>query len=667
MALDLFKGLFTQSFVAAENLPDAGAPSGNQISSALPTPTPLESPLSVPCQPSQGLSSLNTPTTNHSITMAAGRCTKPFCGCPKGIFDVPLAGNVPVDGVPCRHCEHQLAHHKAYESKESPSIPPVVPDKDALLSCLAELPADTLPRQHLVDQVILRANVYKFVVVRGTPATGKTTLSLLVANSLFRSQSLPVYLLLGWPKDEVKAAGGWKSYLEELTGIHGRSWLAHEAYLLIDEAQESYWDSELWVALFKAISGANRGPRVITFSSFGSPSGGYQGINQTKRFIKTSLTLGIEQKISLPALPLRVQKAYGVEPVGLLFDRSEAEMVIDSLVKSYNRRQFPADLQEQIYHITAGHPGALTSLVQRMFTSCPRLHTILRFGGLIDLQTANENLFSRPKELFDILRDAPFARGLPSPEALQNTNYSPILKKMVVRGGRCKQDDLGAFAIADIEKLVENGWVHTETPTNGEIEYSFASPLHFWHCASCLLPSVPAGKLAYGSPLELAIEAIKGFYPSQLSGPGRSYYGGRTTGIAFEDQFQKELYRCLLPLLDGSVYVSPEYVVKGGGRVDFQLEEQCWALELLREGNSNTLKKHCARFLKGGKYHSMIKEGNTKKFAVLNFTTSLPKHPLQDMTGILYHVLFTENFRKVDIIDGGTHQTVTDFVLLESL
>ncbi|KAA8900490.1 hypothetical protein FN846DRAFT_988889 [Sphaerosporella brunnea] len=108
------------------------------------------------------------------------------------------------------------------------------------------------------------------------------------------------------------------------------------------------------------------------------------------------------------------------------------------------------------------------------------LLTILRRSGLIDLQTANKNLFSRPKELFEIPRHGPFARGLPSPEVLQKANYSPILKQMVVSGGRCKQDDLDAFAIADIKKLEENGWVHTETPTNGETEYSFASPLHFW-------------------------------------------------------------------------------------------------------------------------------------------------------------------------------------------
>ena len=123
--------------------------------------------------------------------------------------------------------------------------------------------------------------------------------------------------------------------------------------------------------------------------------------------------------------------------------------------------------------------------------------------------------------------------------------------------------------------------------------------------------------------------AIKGFCPSQLSEPGRSYGHCQTVT---EDQFQKELYRCLLPLLDGSVYLSPEYTVKGGGRVDFQIEERRWTMELLREGKWHSIREHCARFKEGGKYYPMIQEGCIEQFIVLNFTTSHYREPMKGMS-----------------------------------
>jgi hypothetical protein len=106
--------------------------------------------------------------------------------------------------------------------------------------------------------------------------------------------------------------------------------------------------------------------------------------------------------------------------------------------------------------------------------------------------------------------------------------------------------------------------------------------------------------MPYKSPLDLALEAIKRFSPDQLSCPPRAYDGKETI---FEDQWQKEFYRCLLPLLDRYVYVCPEFVLKrgkGGGRVDFQVAgtNEQWAIELVRD--SDRLEEHYDRFRPGG-------------------------------------------------------------------
>lgn len=105
----------------------------------------------------------------------------------------------------------------------------------------------------------------------------------------------------------MNASGGWETYLELRTGVSGLGWPSREAYLLIDEAQQSYWDSGLWIGLFKAIARRGQGPRMITFSSFGSPTGGYQGIDRTRgRFFQTPMVVGAAQKISMQAPPLPV-------------------------------------------------------------------------------------------------------------------------------------------------------------------------------------------------------------------------------------------------------------------------------------------------------------------------------------------------------------------------
>jgi hypothetical protein len=112
------------------------------------------------------------------------------------------------------------------------------------------------PRQKLVDDIISRVGVYKLISVRGTPACGKSSLMHLLANELFTlyGQSPPTYTLTGWEPKKVQEAGGWAHYLEQTTGVNGDDWLNHNAYLLIDEAQQSYWDvNGLW-DFFKSIT-----------------------------------------------------------------------------------------------------------------------------------------------------------------------------------------------------------------------------------------------------------------------------------------------------------------------------------------------------------------------------------------------------------------------------
>src|SRR2546423_1747471 len=99
----------------------------------------------------------------------------------------------------------------------------------------------------LVDEMIARVQCYHIIRVRGTPASGKTTVMQLVANKLLGKygQTTPIHTLSGWNKNVVKEATGWNAYLKQETGTGGDKWPTYPAYLLLDEAQQSYWDDQL--------------------------------------------------------------------------------------------------------------------------------------------------------------------------------------------------------------------------------------------------------------------------------------------------------------------------------------------------------------------------------------------------------------------------------------
>jgi hypothetical protein len=95
--------------------------------------------------------------------------------------------------------------------------------------------------------MIVRVQRCHIIRVRGTPASGKTIVMQLVANKLLEKygQTTPIHTLCGWNREQVSRATGWNAYLKQETGVRGVDWPTYPAYLLLDEAQQSYWDDQL--------------------------------------------------------------------------------------------------------------------------------------------------------------------------------------------------------------------------------------------------------------------------------------------------------------------------------------------------------------------------------------------------------------------------------------
>ena len=69
-------------------------------------------------------------------------------------------------------------------------------------------------REKLVDEIIKRVKSLHIIMVRGTPASGKTTLMQLVGNRLLETlgHEHATHTLTGWPERKVEGAGDWKGY-----------------------------------------------------------------------------------------------------------------------------------------------------------------------------------------------------------------------------------------------------------------------------------------------------------------------------------------------------------------------------------------------------------------------------------------------------------------------
>ncbi|KAF5865905.1 hypothetical protein ETB97_001973 [Aspergillus alliaceus] len=498
---------------------------------------------------------------------------------------------------------------------------PLDPELPAL--SVNKIPSYVISRGKLVDELIARVNHYHIVRVNGTPASGKTVLMNLVVNKLLEryGQATPIHSLTGWDPKISKI--GWAAHLEQETGVHGRSWINYRAYLLLDEAQQSYWDHEIWADFFKRIE-PGTSPFIILFMSYGSPHRGFLGFGKEEH-VQTLMVFAAEQQISL-------RPAEGVEthslgplpwrPVGLLLDEDEAMEVA--------------------------------------------LYELVRNGVAISWAIASNILFRQPLKFFDYIKGYPFTRGLPSSRILQEHYTATVLKAAITCDGiygstfETKNEELKQA----LKGIWRNGWLHAERSDN-DIRYIFASQIHRWYCHSLFTAPVPDNNLNFTTPLQLAIDTITHFQPYQLANAPRSMaVGGNLSPL--EDQYQKEFYRCLFPILDGHLIMSPEFIIKTGpkgGTIDFLIAGKKWGLELLRE--HDRVVEHMRRFETGGQYYSMIQSGEMEQYIVLDFTNTAPKKPHPEHKGKLYHVVFSENYREVDIFDTSDLSVIKSFVLTE--
>ena len=210
------------------------------------------------------------------------------------------------------------------------------------------------PRPVVVEGILERAFKYRVVLVRGTPACGKTILMYLIRRHILEKYpALRVTTFYGWPAG--MRGGDSRKHLESKTRTPlARILCAQDMVVFIDDAQSSYYDGSLWH--FLKCLGPDRGAYFILFSSYGSP-----GPSLVEVEVGTPPVFGPGQMISL-----RWGKGSLTErSIGILLRKDEAEDVVTRYcINSPNPLRFSRDLQDHLITLSKGHAGALNGLIE---------------------------------------------------------------------------------------------------------------------------------------------------------------------------------------------------------------------------------------------------------------------------------------------------------------
>jgi len=193
----------------------------------------------------------------------------------------------------------------------------------------------------------------EFLQVRGTPASGKSTLAKLLGRHIrVQEPRVHVIWIFGWKRDNVAECGGWYYYLNKRKGwIPGK-----DTVFIFDEAQVTYKDVELWNELFKGIHDyPDR--RAIAFASYGSPSS-LIDIQGTPIFIAPAARVSLLPTAHEDNLPA----------AGLLFTLAEFDELVS---KQYpdSEHHFHSSFLDMVFEITEGHVGAMYSFLNIIFGS----------------------------------------------------------------------------------------------------------------------------------------------------------------------------------------------------------------------------------------------------------------------------------------------------------
>lgn len=244
----------------------------------------------------------------------------------------------------------------------------IVPSSSLTLRIVAD--PFRCPRNDTVQELARILDEERVAHVRGTPASGKTTLAYLLYDH-YRQQNTPVIMFADWSQchdhvySDILVRRAQDAGYEFVTSDTLRD---ADIVFILDEGQMSYHDSGLWFGLIKSQSGRRFGPRICIFTSYGSPTGG-----PADYAVGSPLAyLGVQQRISIT--PSKIKDS---PQIALFYNREEFDDVINRIC---NDLRCPLRLHhnayDYIFSLTNGQPGAVDGILKMLQKVSSRMESV---------------------------------------------------------------------------------------------------------------------------------------------------------------------------------------------------------------------------------------------------------------------------------------------------
>ncbi|KAJ5899436.1 hypothetical protein N7495_004180 [Penicillium taxi] len=435
---------------------------------------------------------------------------------------------------------------------------------------MAELGPLCSPRERTVTELARMLDEDRVIHVRGTPASGKSTLANLLARN-YRQKKIPVIAFNCW-----RDTWDYRQKITEQASLRGYEqfddyeFVNHGDYVLIfDEGQMTYGDDALWIGLIKNQSGSRyHGPRICLFSSYGSATEGpdIDVLDSVYRRASPLAYLGAQQRVSITPSSIKFSPK-----IALFYNLEEFEEIVGlfcSQKSGFPQLRLDETAREYIYDISNGHPGA-------------EYHSDLKHQDLVIDDTMVINSLDDEGKAFNHIKPLPISRSFPVANIQKVSSEAADILRKALSEGNVERD----LNNPGLRQCYEKGWLHSE-------------------------------------PLDCDAGDTVCVFPTRLHANGIGHFGNAAIIRLYEATYQDEFYRAAHQVLGYSMNVTSEWSSKGKSRIDFRFAQVAWGVELLREGDQ--IQEHCQRFYPGGTYAPWIAEGSIKDWLVIDCRTTRP-------------------------------------------
>ncbi|KAL3662135.1 hypothetical protein V7S43_012936 [Phytophthora oleae] len=459
------------------------------------------------------------------------------------------------------------------------------------------------------------------IFVRAPPLSGKTAMCHLLYNHIVRSK--PDALVAFVRANRMAKNETFAEYFKKIYGCDFEEFCANDCdrVLLIDEAQITYNDEQLWRGYVKdALESQIPGLRLVLFSSYGSFN-----VYRKQERAGTPILVPPDNTFGLNATPSKP---------GLQLSRVELEEMVQNSIG--------ASVSDLIWILCSGHIGIARAIL--IF-----LHS--KFGATTP-NAGDVEMELRSVELLQYIRSS--YRGIPTADAFQRVvkGYDLLeetkLKMSEILNGVASGK---AILLSDgqrtprsqtaVELLTELGFLYEDQAK----QLQFASSMHLkiWLYSS---RTDPIGYMVSDvSHEDFVVACVQRMSASRL----QNFATENATSVARERQIQMELYGATTSCLPRGVLVTPEWRTDDGkGFIDLMIRGSSilWFWELLANGDDAV--GHSKRFKTGGKYYGSLT--GSSRYALIDFRQN--KGVRHQKHGFLY-VSFVDSYTKALVFSLG--------------